>query len=43
MPPKEVEVDVCFVEGGGEVERDKEARESAAVFEACLVYNVRKF
>lgn len=30
MPLKE-DVDVCFVEGG-EAERDKEARESAAVF-----------
>jgi hypothetical protein len=36
MPPKEVEVVVCFVDGG-EAERDKEARESAAVFEASLV------
>ena len=28
-------LDVCFVDEG-EVERDKEARERAAVFEACL-------
>ena len=41
MPLKEVEVVVCFVEGG-EAERDKEARESAAVFEASLVWKVKK-
>ena len=41
MPLKEVEVAECFVEGGGEAERDKEARESAAVFEASLVWRVR--
>ena len=35
-PLKEVEVVECFVDGG-EAERDKEARESAAVFEARLV------
>lgn len=36
MPLKEVEVVMCFVDGG-EAERDKEARERAAVFEASLV------
>ena len=40
MPLKEVEVAECFVEGGGEAERDKEARESAAEFEANLVLRV---
>ena len=39
MPLKEVEVAECFVEGG-EAERDKEARESAAEFEANLVWRV---
>jgi hypothetical protein len=40
MPLKEVEVAECFVDGG-EAERDKEARESAAVFEASLIWRVR--
>ena len=35
---KEVEVAECFVEGEGEAEKDKEARESAAEFEANLVW-----
>ena len=35
MPPKEVEI-VCVVDGG-EADRDKEARESAAVLEASLI------
>ena len=39
MPLKEVEVAECFEEGG-EAERDKEARESAAEFEANLVLRV---
>ena len=39
MPLKEVEVAECFVEGG-EAERDKEARESAAEFEANLVWRI---
>ena len=42
MPLKEVEVVVCFVEGG-EAERDKEASESAAVFEASLVWEVESW
>ena len=42
MPPKEVEVVVCLVEGG-EADRDKEARESAAVFEASLVRRVKSW
>ena len=41
MPLKEVEI-VCFVDGG-EAERDKEARDSAAVFEASLVWRVRSW
>ena len=41
MPLKEVEVVVCFVDGG-EADRDKEARESAAVFEASLVWRVKE-
>jgi hypothetical protein len=41
MPLKEVEVVVCFVEGG-EAERDKEARERAAVFEDRLVRKGQK-
>lgn len=41
MPLKEVEVVVCL-EDGGEADRDKEARESAAVFEAnSLVWKVK--
>lgn len=39
MPPKQVEVVVCVVDGG-EADRDNEARESAAVFEASLVSRV---
>jgi len=40
MPPKEVEVVVCIVVGG-EADRDKEARERAAVFDAGLLRNGR--
>lgn len=41
IPPKEVEVVLVFVVDGGEGDRDKEARERAAVVDASLLKEVR--